>query len=626
MKAGGFTLGGEQSGHVIMLDHATTGDGMLTALHLLARVAATGKPLAELAGGDGPAAAGAGQRHGRRPGRGQRLRAAAGRGRRGRGRAGRHRPGAAAPERHRAGGAGDGRGRRRRRRPRRSPRGWPTSCAPSSPSGRPADPPARADVRPIGPGDKRCADASGAGRSCGRGVRYRVGKARARPCVRREPGAPCRTVGVRRGHEGSARCRTRSRGGLRRRRAGDDASWSTPRGRARRGATAAAGQGASPATGLALAAAVASPPAGEPTWTPTSTPSRRSRSGTSSPGSSGLGPGAPSASAGVHARTGSSRGRTLRHRLDRSATAAAGAGTVPRCGAGLPVGQRVEDRPRRGVARSPRVRRGGRARAARYTSVTTPRLPTGRRHLVAVAEVGSFTPGIRKRPNGPIRRGARRRTPPAPPWHRPSPRSGASTGWTDRGRRRCCIESARLPARDAGACSGVYGASGDELGASVVRVYSPSSRPGSPATCRITTPETSRRNQKARPRSSAYVSAEPRRTAGEPDGGRCSPTSDRCRRRRHACRRSACSPNSSDDGWAARTRDRRPPAAPDGGRRPSSRATDRAATEQLVLQRLRSRSEVQAPGVQVPTPACSPSPTATTSLARSVNILVLGLR
>ena len=35
MKAGGYTLGGEQSGHVIMSDHATTGDGMLTALHVL---------------------------------------------------------------------------------------------------------------------------------------------------------------------------------------------------------------------------------------------------------------------------------------------------------------------------------------------------------------------------------------------------------------------------------------------------------------------------------------------------------------------------------------------------------------------------------------------------------------
>ena len=36
MRAGGYALGGEQSGHVIMLDHATTGDGMLTGLHLLA--------------------------------------------------------------------------------------------------------------------------------------------------------------------------------------------------------------------------------------------------------------------------------------------------------------------------------------------------------------------------------------------------------------------------------------------------------------------------------------------------------------------------------------------------------------------------------------------------------------
>jgi phosphoglucosamine mutase len=49
MKAGGFSLGGEQSGHVILLDHATTGDGVLTALHLLGRTAATGKPMGELA-------------------------------------------------------------------------------------------------------------------------------------------------------------------------------------------------------------------------------------------------------------------------------------------------------------------------------------------------------------------------------------------------------------------------------------------------------------------------------------------------------------------------------------------------------------------------------------------------
>ncbi|MGN6130630.1 MAG: phosphoglucosamine mutase [Nocardioidaceae bacterium] len=49
MKAGGYSLGGEQSGHVIMSDHATTGDGILTALHVLARMADRQAPLAELA-------------------------------------------------------------------------------------------------------------------------------------------------------------------------------------------------------------------------------------------------------------------------------------------------------------------------------------------------------------------------------------------------------------------------------------------------------------------------------------------------------------------------------------------------------------------------------------------------
>lgn len=49
MRAGGYVLGGEQSGHVVMTDHSTTGDGMLTGLHLLARVAQTGRPLADLA-------------------------------------------------------------------------------------------------------------------------------------------------------------------------------------------------------------------------------------------------------------------------------------------------------------------------------------------------------------------------------------------------------------------------------------------------------------------------------------------------------------------------------------------------------------------------------------------------
>lgn len=45
----GLSLGGEQSGHVIMTDHATTGDGVLTGLHLVAEMARTGKSLAELA-------------------------------------------------------------------------------------------------------------------------------------------------------------------------------------------------------------------------------------------------------------------------------------------------------------------------------------------------------------------------------------------------------------------------------------------------------------------------------------------------------------------------------------------------------------------------------------------------
>jgi phosphoglucosamine mutase len=49
MRRGGFSLGGEQSGHVLMLDHSTTGDGVLTGLQLLARVAQSGKSLAELA-------------------------------------------------------------------------------------------------------------------------------------------------------------------------------------------------------------------------------------------------------------------------------------------------------------------------------------------------------------------------------------------------------------------------------------------------------------------------------------------------------------------------------------------------------------------------------------------------
>ncbi len=49
MNANGFALGGEQSGHVIMSEYATTGDGVLTALHVAAQVVTSGRDLADLA-------------------------------------------------------------------------------------------------------------------------------------------------------------------------------------------------------------------------------------------------------------------------------------------------------------------------------------------------------------------------------------------------------------------------------------------------------------------------------------------------------------------------------------------------------------------------------------------------
>jgi len=49
MQAGGYVLGGEQSGHVIMSAYATTGDGLLTALHVCEQLAATGRSAADLA-------------------------------------------------------------------------------------------------------------------------------------------------------------------------------------------------------------------------------------------------------------------------------------------------------------------------------------------------------------------------------------------------------------------------------------------------------------------------------------------------------------------------------------------------------------------------------------------------
>src|SRR5699024_12431295 len=49
MELGGYSIGGEQSGHVIIAAHATTGDGELTALPLLHRMAETGRTAPELA-------------------------------------------------------------------------------------------------------------------------------------------------------------------------------------------------------------------------------------------------------------------------------------------------------------------------------------------------------------------------------------------------------------------------------------------------------------------------------------------------------------------------------------------------------------------------------------------------
>jgi len=49
MRAGGFNLGGEQSGHIVMTDHATTGDGLMAGLQFLAAMAETGARASTLA-------------------------------------------------------------------------------------------------------------------------------------------------------------------------------------------------------------------------------------------------------------------------------------------------------------------------------------------------------------------------------------------------------------------------------------------------------------------------------------------------------------------------------------------------------------------------------------------------
>ncbi|HEY4584756.1 MAG TPA: phosphoglucosamine mutase, partial [Brevundimonas sp.] len=49
MREGGFNIGGEQSGHIILKDHATTGDGLMAALQVLAVLVEAGAPMSELA-------------------------------------------------------------------------------------------------------------------------------------------------------------------------------------------------------------------------------------------------------------------------------------------------------------------------------------------------------------------------------------------------------------------------------------------------------------------------------------------------------------------------------------------------------------------------------------------------
>src|SRR3954467_15984017 len=49
MRKHGYNLGGEQSGHLVFLDHATTRDGIVAAPRVLAIMAREGKPLSELA-------------------------------------------------------------------------------------------------------------------------------------------------------------------------------------------------------------------------------------------------------------------------------------------------------------------------------------------------------------------------------------------------------------------------------------------------------------------------------------------------------------------------------------------------------------------------------------------------
>ena len=48
MRSGGYNLGGEQSGHIVMTDYATTGDGLMAGMQFLAEMLRAGRPASEL--------------------------------------------------------------------------------------------------------------------------------------------------------------------------------------------------------------------------------------------------------------------------------------------------------------------------------------------------------------------------------------------------------------------------------------------------------------------------------------------------------------------------------------------------------------------------------------------------
>ena len=112
MREGGFNLGGEQSGHIILSDYSTTGDGLIAALQVLAELVRSGKPMSELARQFEPVPQKLENvRFPRRQAAGERV--GQGGHRRGRAAPERLRPRAGARLRHRAADPHHGRGRRR---------------------------------------------------------------------------------------------------------------------------------------------------------------------------------------------------------------------------------------------------------------------------------------------------------------------------------------------------------------------------------------------------------------------------------------------------------------------------------------------------------------------------------